>query len=78
MAALSVIFAKDSRTNVGTITALDLSQRGVSGRLIRVVLTGSLGTRTVSGNVFVSAFNAGKPSADPRMRGTLVATSPIP
>ena len=78
MAALSAIFAKDSRTNVGTITALDLSQRGVSGRLIRVALTGSLGTKTVSGAVFVSAFNAGKPAADPQMRGTLVATSPIP
>jgi len=78
MAALSGIFAKDSRTNVGTITALDLSQRGVSGRLIRVVLTGSLGTKTVSGNVFVSAFNAGRPAADPQMRGSLVATAAIP
>jgi SpoIID/LytB domain protein len=78
MAALSAIFAKDSRTNVGTITAMDLSQRGVSGRLIRVVLTGSLGTKTVSGAVFVSAFNAGRPATDPQMRGTLVATSPIP
>jgi SpoIID/LytB domain protein len=78
MAALSAILAKDSRTNVGTITTMDLSQRGVSGRLIRVVLTGSLGTKTVSGAVFVSAFNAGRPPTDPQMRGTLVATGPIP
>ena len=78
LAALSAILAKDSRTNVGTVSAMDLSQRGVSGRLIRVVLTGSLGTKTVSGAVFVSAFNAGKPATDPQMRGTLFATSPIP
>src|SRR6202008_4368169 len=38
-AALSAILAGDARTNVGVLTALDLSDRGVSGRLIRVVLT---------------------------------------
>ncbi len=77
-AALSAILAKDPRTNVGTVTALDLSQRGVSGRLIRVVLTGSLGSKTVSGDVFVAAFNAGRPPSDPRLRGTLFATAPVP
>jgi stage II sporulation protein D len=78
IAALSAIFAKDSRTAVGTIASLDLSRTGVSGRLIGVTLKGSAGTRTVSGAVFVSAFNAGKPAADPQMRGTLFATAPIP
>ncbi|MGH2407120.1 MAG: SpoIID/LytB domain-containing protein, partial [Candidatus Limnocylindrales bacterium] len=34
LAQLSAMFAADSRTNVGTLTALDLSHRGVSGRLI--------------------------------------------
>ncbi len=75
---LSAIFAKDARTNVGTLTALDLRNRGVSGRLISVTLIGSLGTRTVSGAVFAAAFNAGKPSADARLRGTLVDVAPIP
>jgi SpoIID/LytB domain protein len=77
-AALSTIFAKDARTKVGTIATIDLSRRGVSGRLISVTLKGTLGTKTVSGNVFVAAFNAGKPAADPRMRSTLFATAPIP
>jgi len=77
-AQLSVIFASDARTNVGTLTALDLRNRGVSGRLISVTLIGSLGTRTVSGTVFAAAFNAGKPSTDARMRGTLVDVAPIP
>jgi len=77
-AALSSILAQDPRTNVGTLTGLDLSNRGVSGRLIRVVLTGSLGTKTVSGSVFVAAFNAGRPATDPAMRNTLFATAPIP
>ena len=77
-AALSAIFGKDARTNVGAITALDLSRRGVSGRLISVTLSGGLGSRTVSGSVFIAAFNAGRPSTDPPMRDTLFATAPIP
>ena len=51
---------------------------GVSGRLISVTLTGSLGTKTVSGDVFRSVFNAAKPAADPQMRSTLFDTRPIP
>jgi stage II sporulation protein D len=77
-AALSSILAKDARTNVGALTALDLSRRGVSGRLISVTLTGSLATKTVSGDVFVAAFNAGRPVGDPALRSTLFALSPIP
>jgi stage II sporulation protein D len=77
-AALSSILAADSRTNVGALNALDLSHRGVSGRLISVTLVGSLGTKTVSGDVFRAAFNRGKPVADPPLRGTLVALAPIP
>ena len=77
-AQLSAIFAKDSRTNVGTITALDLRDRGVSGRYRSVTLIGSGGTRKVSGEVFRSVFNAGKASADPLLRSTLFALAPIP
>ena len=77
-AALSAILAKDPRTNVGTLTAIDLSKRGVSGRLIQVTLTGSLGTKAVSGGVFVAAFNAGRPAADPSIRDTLFSTAPLP
>jgi len=77
-AELSSILGEDPRTNVGTLTGLDLSDRGVSGRLIRVVLTGSLGTKTVSGAVFVDAFNGARPATDPPMRNTLFGTAPIP
>ncbi len=77
-AALSAIFGADPRTSVGSLTALDLHDRGVSGRLVSVTLIGSSGTRTVSGDVFVAAFNAGRPAADPMMRGSLVDLAPIP
>jgi stage II sporulation protein D len=77
-AQLSVIFAADPRTNVGTLVALDLHDRGVSGRLISVTLVGSAGTRTVSGTVFIAAFNAGRPAGDPMMRSTLFDLAPIP
>ncbi len=77
-AELAAIFAGDSRTNVGTNIRLDLSRRGVSGRLISVTLSGSAGTKTVSGDVFRTVFNANNPAADPDIRSTLVATKPIP
>ena len=72
------MFGRDSRTNVGTITALDLRDRGVSGRLISVTLIGSLGTRKVSGSVFRSVFNANRPADDPSMRSTLFDLQPVP
>ena len=65
------------RLDLFVATSLDLSRRGVSGRLISVTLTGSLGTKTVSGGVFIAAFNAGRPATDPRMRNTLFSTAPI-
>jgi len=78
VAGLSAWFAADPRTNVGALTALDLSDRGVSGRLISVTLIGSAGSRTVSGGIFRSVFNAGRPADDPMLRSTLFATEPIP
>ena len=78
IAQLSSYFAKDARTNVGTITAFDFRNRGVSGRLISVTLIGSTGTKTVSGNIFVAVFNAYRPSTDPILRGTLLDVAPVP
>jgi SpoIID/LytB domain protein len=77
-ASLSTILGKDSRTNVGAITRIDLSRRGVSGRLISVTLFGSLGAKTVSGDVFRSAFNAGNPPGHADLLSTLFNTRPLP
>jgi stage II sporulation protein D len=77
-AQLSVIFASDPRTNTGALTSLDLSDKGVSGRPIKVVLHGSLGSKTVSAEVFREVFNSGSPAADPYMWSTLIDTAPIP
>ncbi len=77
-AQISAIFAADSRTNVGAITAFDFRNRGVSGHLVSVTLVGSSGTRTVSGAVFVSVFNAHRPGGDPPLRSTLLDVAPIP
>lgn len=77
-AQLSTWFGRDSRTRVGTITALDLRDRGVSGRLISVTLIGSAGTKTVSGDVFRAVFNAQRPAGDPSMRSTLFDLRPVP
>lgn len=78
LAQLSAIFANDSLTNVGSIQRLDLSNRGVSGRLISITLYGTLGSKTVSGSYFKYVFNVYSPVTDPAIWSTLFATSPIP
>jgi len=79
LAQLQAWFADDSRTNVGTLVALDLRNRGVSGRLISVILIGADGTtKQVSGDVFRSVFNAHRTSGDPMMRSTLFDLAPVP
>ena len=75
---LSAAFGADPRTDVGALISLDLSRRGVSGRLMSVTLTGSTGTKTVSGETFRAVFNDRTPAADPYMWSTLVDTAPIP
>ena len=77
-AQLSAVFAADARTAVGDLATMDLSDRGVSGRLISVTLTGTGGTKTVSGDVFRSVFNTYTPAADPYMWSTLFDIAPIP
>jgi stage II sporulation protein D len=76
--SLSAIFGADPRTSVGALSSLVLSNRGVSGRLISVTLIGSAGSKTVSGPVFTAVFNAHRPTGDPAMLSTLLATAPIP
>jgi SpoIID/LytB domain protein len=77
-AQIQAWFAADARTNVGTLVAIDLSDRGVSGRLISVTLIGANGsTKKVSGDVFKSVFNAQRPAADRMMRSTLFDLSPV-
>ena len=78
LSQLSAIFANDSLTNVGTIQSLDLSNRGVSGRLISVTLRGSAATKTVSGPYFKYVFNVYSPVTDPAIWSTLFGTYPIP
>ena len=79
LAQIQAWFAADSRSNVGTLVALDLRNRGVSGRLISVTLIGADGTtKKVSGDVFRSIFNAHRPSGDAMMRSTLFDLAPIP
>ena len=75
---LSSMFRKDSRTNVGALTRLNLTRRGVSGRLYQVVLYGSKGTKTVSADVFRSVYNAHRPSGTKVLRANMFDTHKIP
>jgi stage II sporulation protein D len=76
--AFSAMMAADKRTNVGIVTAIDLTRRGVSGRLVAVTLIGTAATRTVSGSVFQSIFNARRPPGHALLRSTLIDLAPIP
>ena len=63
----------------GRSVALDLSRpRRLRPAHQRHADRARSGTKTVSGDVFRSVFNAGRPSADPMMRSTLFDTTPIP
>ncbi len=75
---LSSMLRKDSRTNVGSLTGLDLTRRGVSGRLYQVVLRGSKGTKTVSADVFRSVYNAQRPAGSKLLRSNMFDTHRIP
>jgi stage II sporulation protein D len=77
-AQLNAILGADPRTSVGTVTKLDLTHRGVSGRLYQVVIYGTAGTKTVSGDVFRAVFNAHRPAGTASMLSNLFNAAPIP
>ena len=72
------MFAKDSRTDVGDLTKLDLRKRGPSGRLYAVVLIGSKGKKTVSADVFRSVYNAKRPAGTRALMSNMFDTRRIP
>ena len=76
MAQLSSIYTKDSRTNVGTITNLTF-YRGVSGRLYKVTMVGTGGTKNVSGAIFKNAYNNNKLSGG-SLKSTMAYLTPVP
>ena len=59
MAQLSTIMSKNSATDVGQITSLTFD-RGVSGRVYRVTLVGTKGTKTVKGGTFKNTYNSNR------------------
>lgn len=77
-ATLSAMFRADARTNVGDLLRLDLTKRGVSGRLYRVTLSGTGGTKTVSADVFRAVYNARRPLGTLPLRGNMFDTRPLP
>ncbi len=77
-AQLSAMLRTDSRTNVGDVLRLNLTRRGVSGRLYQVVIYGSSATKTVSADVFRSVYNAARPSGALPLRSNLFDARPLP
>jgi SpoIID/LytB domain protein len=75
MTELSAMYATDSRTNVGQITNLTFN-RGVSGRAYQVVLTGTLGTKTVSGGTFTNIFNKNRQGGE-NLVSNMVYLTPV-
>jgi SpoIID/LytB domain protein len=55
-AQLGQMLARDSRTNVGTLTDIKFA-RGVSGRVYKVTIVGSARTVSVSGPLFKGVYN---------------------
>jgi len=77
-AQLSAMFRADARTRVGDVLRLNLTRRGVSGRLYQVVIYGTTATKTVSADVFRSVYNAHRPSGTRMLRSNLFDARPLP
>jgi stage II sporulation protein D len=76
-AQLDAILAADSRTSTGHVLRLDLTHRGASGRLYRVVIYGTTTTKTVSGDIFRLVYNAHRPAGTPSMLSNLFDAAPL-
>ena len=72
---LQTILDSDARTSIGTLTSVTVISRGVSGRVVKIRLVGSAGTKDVSGGVFREVLNAKLSSASP-VRSTLFYLTP--
>ena len=77
-AQLSAMLRPDARTSVGDVLRLNLTHRGVSGRLYQVVIYGTKATKTVSADVFTSVYNAHRPSGTRPLRSNLFDAQPLP
>jgi stage II sporulation protein D len=75
---LSSMMARDARTDVGDLLRLNLTHRGVSGRLYRVRLVGTDGSKTVSADVFRAVYNRYRPSGTAMLRSNLFDLAPLP
>lgn len=76
MAQLSAMMNQNPLTAVGDIYNLTYF-RGVSGRVYKVVLEGSLGTKTVAGGKFKNTYNDNKLS-DKNIKSTMYYLTPVP
>jgi len=68
----------DARTSVGDVLRLNLTHRGVSGRLYQVVIYGTTATKKVSADVFRSVYNAHRPSGTRPLRSNLFDAQQLP
>lgn len=72
---LQTILDSDARTAVGTLTTVTVISRGVSGRVVKIRIVGSAGTKDVSGEVFRQVLNAKLSTVSP-VRSTLFYITP--
>jgi len=70
-AELSQILGSDERTNVGLIQKIEIINRGVSGRVIAIKLTGSNGQKIITGQTFRQIVNLKIGVSDPPIRSML-------
>lgn len=77
-ARLSAMLRADARTSVGDVLRLNLTHRGVSGRLYQVVIYGTTATKKVSADVFRSVYNAHRPSGTRPLRSNLFDAQQLP
>jgi stage II sporulation protein D len=70
-AELSQILDSDNRTSIGVIQQIDIINRGISGRVIGVKLTGSTATKIITGQDFRQVLNLNIGVSYPPMQSVL-------
>lgn len=68
---LSDILARDERTNIGLLQKIEIINRGISGRVIAVKLSGSAGQRIITGQTLRKVINYNIAVSDPPIRSIL-------
>jgi stage II sporulation protein D len=73
---LANIFNRFPETRIGDLVSIEIINRGISGRVLAIKITGTDGQKYVSGQTFKNLINNSASPTDPQLRSTLFGLRP--